>query len=98
MQLDTIPAITTTTTTDTVTTITTTTTKTVTTIHNAANYHFFTHSIDYSKYTDNIISSLIDNIIDDIQVEVGGGVPEPGTTATLLGGLCLCVLASRRRR
>jgi hypothetical protein len=68
MQLDTIPAITTTTTTDTVTTITTTTTKTVTTILNMTNYHF-THSIDYSKYTDNIISSLIDNIIDDIQVE-----------------------------
>jgi len=71
MQLDTIPAITTTTTTDTVTTVTTTTTttKTVTTIHNTTNCHFFTHSIDYSKYTDNIISSLIDNMIDDIQVE-----------------------------
>ena len=43
-------------------------TKTVNGILDMANYHF-THSIDYSKYTDNIISSLIDNIIDDIQVE-----------------------------
>ena len=57
MQIDTIPAIT-----------TTTKTKTVNGILDMVNYHF-THSIDYSKYTDNIISSLIDNIIDDIQVE-----------------------------
>ena len=57
MQIDTIHAIT-----------TPTRTKTVNGILDMANYHY-THSIDYSKYTDNIISSLIDNIIDDIQVE-----------------------------
>ena len=54
----------------------TTTTTTVTTIHNTQpDSHIFhidykcTNIIDYSKYTDNIVSSLIDDMVDDIEVE-----------------------------
>jgi hypothetical protein len=61
-------------------TVTTTTTTTVTTIHNTHThthtnllpYHInyeCKHIVDYSKYTDNIVSSLIGDMIDDIEVE-----------------------------
>ena len=59
-------------------TVTTTTTTTITTIHNThpsiPNYKYIntnanTNAIDYTKYTDNIVSSLIDTMIDDIDVD-----------------------------
>lgn len=59
-------------------TVTTTTTTTITTIHNThpsmANYKYINtnanaNTIDYTKYTDNIVSSLIDTMIDDIDVD-----------------------------
>jgi len=61
-------------------TVTTTMTTTVTTIHNTQSKEVeqkpeqqfqptVTQYIDCSKYSDNIISSLIDNIIDDIELQ-----------------------------
>ena len=54
----------------------TTTTTTVTTIHNTQPHLHVYHIdykckniIDYTKYTDNIVSSLIDDMIDDVEVE-----------------------------
>jgi hypothetical protein len=65
----------------------------------AAGDHYLAIGTSNSEDTAYDSGIAVDRVtIDDIEVEVGDGVPEPGTTATLLGGLCLCILARRRRR